>query len=144
MEQGLITAGLTVLVGVIVFVSQQIIERFFVAPLSEFRQTLADVSYNMIYYANIYTSPGIGEDDAQVKASEKLRDSAAKLISTSYMINGYTILWLLRRIPSRRQVNEAANLIIMLSNSAFRGDVQQIEAWSKRVSKLLRLHIFGN
>ena len=148
MEQELLTAGLaaffTVLVGVSVFVSQQIVEKFFITPLNDYRRTVADVSFNMIYYANVYTNPGTGDHDTQVKASEKLRESASKLISTSYMINGYWILQLFRQIPSRKQVNEAANLIIMLSNSTFRGDVQQIETWSKRISKLLNLHIFGN
>lgn len=148
MERELFTAGLTalftVVIGVIVFVSQQIIEKFYITPFSEYRRTLADISYNLIYYANVYTNPGTGDHDTQVKVSEKLRESASKLISTCHMINGYWILRLFRLIPSRKQINEAANLITMLSNSTFRGDVQQIMDWNKRVSKILNLHIFGN
>jgi len=144
LSKAMLTAILTIFGGVIVFATGQFIEKFFVAPLDRFRRTLGDLAFNMIYFANIYTNPSNNVDETRLALLHKLRNLAARLISDSYAINGYWVLSLFKFIPPRKQVNEAANKLIMLSNSISDGDVLAIDQWRKDISSLLRLRIFGD
>jgi len=142
LSRALLTASLTIIGGVIIIVVGQIIEKFYIAPYDRFRRTLGDVSFNMIYYANVYTSPGLGDKATLDEASNKLRSLASQLLSDSSAVNGYWFFAATRLIPARRQVGEAAGKLIALSNSVYKGDVFVIDKWRKEVSSLLRLDIF--
>ncbi len=54
----ILTAVLTIIGGIIIFVVGQFVEKFFITPLEGFRRTLGEISFNMVYFANIYMSPG--------------------------------------------------------------------------------------
>lgn len=143
LSRALLTASLTILGGIAVFVVGQIVEKFFIDPLDKFRRTLGDISFNMIYFANIYTSPGIGDKETMDETSRKLRELASRLISDSQAINGYRLFSLLRFIPTREHVRESTNKLLALSISVHRGDVIMTDQWRKDISSLLRLGIFN-
>lgn len=139
LSKAILTALLTIFGGIIIFVVGQFVEKFFNTPLEGFRRTLGEISFNMIYFANIYTNPGTDDRDTRLEVSRKLRSLASQLISDSYAVNGYWLFSLIRFIPPRKRVNEAANNLIGLSNSVFNGNVLHIDEWRKNISSSLRL-----
>lgn len=143
LTNAIVTALLTILGGITIFVIGQIVEKFFLSPLEAFRRTLGEIAFNMIYFANIYTNPGPGDRDTRIEASRKLRTLASQLVADSYAVNCFWFFVLFRFIPSRKKVNEASDKLIGLSNSVFEGNILLIDEWRKDISSLLRLHIFG-
>lgn len=68
----------TVVTGVSVLVIGQFIVKAFIDPSRELAKSIGAISYALIFYANVYTSPGIStsgidlkDDDAWVKQKSR-------------------------------------------------------------------------
>lgn len=133
----LFTAFITVFTGVIVLVVGQLLQRFFIEPLNEFSRTVGEIAFALIYYANVYA--GTTSHEEILEASKTLRKLAAGLIPSVYAVHGYTFFALLGFVPKKRQVNEATNRLIVLSNSLFHSDFSVVEENRTSVQKLLRI-----
>ncbi|WNR43667.1 hypothetical protein [Paenibacillus roseipurpureus] len=126
MQTAIITSSLTVVSGVIVFFFSQILLKYIIEPISDFRKIRSQISVQLIYYANIYSN--LFKYNEENKNNEKLvvrldevsntfRKLASELIGISNIIPFYSLFSIMRLIPSRKNIQSASSNLIGLSNS---------------------------
>ena len=114
------TSIATLLGGVILLTAGQLITKLFIEPLLKLRGAIGEISFSLIYYANII---GNIDDDIPLdkerisKAKDSFRKLAAELRVAAYELPCYRIFYFLRLVPRRRNVLEAAPNLIGLSNT---------------------------
>lgn len=124
----------TVVTGVSVLVIGQFIVKAFIDPSRELAKSIGEISYALIFYANVYTSPGIStsgidlkDDDAWVKQKSReledvqvaLRKLASDLIARQHAIPLYCLWGWLRFVPGRSNILSASRNLILISNNMF-------------------------
>jgi len=88
-----------------------------IKPLVEYRKVLADISYTLIYYANLIVStPAHSKRDEQVEISEKLRQLSARLRSAITALPFAELMRRLRFVPPQDQIYDAAARLVRMSN----------------------------
>lgn len=107
---------LTILSGVIVFVTGQLILKLLIDPVQEFKKTVADVAMALIEYANIYANPGIVDREIAKKASQELRKLSSRLNTQIYLVPSYQIVAKVFRLPSKEKILKSSKNLIGLSN----------------------------
>lgn len=132
---------MTILVGVIVFVSGQILLKIFIEPVNDLLLEIGKVSDALIFYSNIYTNPGssIIPDEKKREASQALRRRATFLISKANMVKLYGIPSTIGLLPSKKNILEAHKELIFLHNAIFKGDAVKNYESGKQIQKLLKL-----
>ena len=126
----ILTSGLTILGGVIVYVTGQILTRFFIDPYHEYRKAVGEVADALIYHANIYMNPGGGSPTepraARIDAtSDALRQKASLLRVRAYAIPWYDAFASCKLVRQRASKERASGALIGLSNNIFQGDVRE-------------------
>ena len=128
----IITVVSGVLVGVIVFVAGQILTSVWLSPLQQFKELKKDVVYKLTYYANLYTNViDIAKFKEDTENSEKhkgytdtleeYKSGSDELRRLSCSLKGFAETLPICRIgiPGKKMINEAAEIIMGLSNSFF-------------------------
>lgn len=128
-----------IITGVAVFVLGQLLIRFVIQPLQDFKKVIAKVSHVLIYYADVYSNPGGSRRMMIAETRKALRDSASLLRSRTVVIPFYTVFSWLRWVPTRHDINQASGSLIGLSNSLVNGDVQYNATKRETIKKSLRL-----
>lgn len=137
-----LTSALTIFGGIVVIVVGQIATKFFIEPLHEHRKIIGEIAESLIFYADLYTNPGVGERQAMDQAKRVLRQEAAQLMATSYAIQCRKVARLLRiSMPEPSDITEARKSLIGLSNSIHQGDPKQNLEWVEEIRKRLRIEI---
>jgi hypothetical protein len=113
----MLTAAFIVIgVGVLLFLSQLAGEGI-IKPYVEYRKVLADISYTLIYYANIIISvPAHAKRLEQAEISERLRQISARLRSAITALPFHGLMRRLRLIPPQERIQDAANRLVRISN----------------------------
>ena len=106
----------TILTGVLVFVTGQIIIKLIVNPIQEFKRTIADIAHILIEYANIFGNPGSSPKDLEDKVSLEIRNLSSKLNAQFYLIPFYTLNIKIFNLPTKDSVFIASKNLIGLSN----------------------------
>lgn len=118
----IITVVSGVLVGVIVFIVGQILTSIWLNPLQQFKELKKDVVYKLRYYANLYTNViDLAKYNKNDKIVEEFKSGSDELRKLSCSLKGFaeTLSWFRIGIPSKKKINDAAELIMALSNSFF-------------------------
>ncbi len=102
----------TVLTGTLVIALGKIIDSLCVQPYISYRKVIGEITYQLIFYANAYTSRMI-KKEAHQETADKLRTSAARL-QTYYNSIEWMGLWF---VSSRVEIDEATTSLIGLSNN---------------------------
>ena len=107
-----------ILVGAgLLFLTSQFVAEGMVKPYVEYRKVLADISYTLIYYANLIVSaPAHSKRDEQVEISERLRQISARLRSAITALPFHELMRLFRLIPPQDRIHDAAARLIRMSN----------------------------
>ena len=134
-----LTSSLTILGGILVFVVGRIIERFSIEPIHEQLRLTGEIADSLIFYANLYSSPGIGNPEKMGEASKVLRQQASQLMARTHVIPWYKLWQLLRIVPKHTDVIEASRNLIGLSNSIHQGDPMVNNDRRKEIEKRLRI-----
>jgi hypothetical protein len=71
-----LTASVTILGGVFIYVLGQIATRFFIEPYHEYRKLVGEIADALVYYANVSSSSNV---DIKEKASDKFRQQRSLL-----------------------------------------------------------------
>ena len=108
---------LTIISGVAVFVLGQIFLKLVLEPVHRFKTTVSDISYALVFYADIYTNPGITGEEREAETKQKLRTLSSELNAATYLIPKYEWVRFLFGLPDRDKVEKAAGMLIGLSNS---------------------------
>ena len=127
--------------GVAVFIVGEVIVRFFLAPIHKFKEIKGEIASTLLFHANNYGQEYVdldtllgteGEEERVIneriksakkwnddltKASDETRATAAKLISVAEGIPFYTLIALVKVVPSKKNVITAKKHLIGLSNS---------------------------
>jgi len=137
-----LTSSLTILGGIAVIVGGQIIIKFFIAPIHEQSRIVGQIAESLVFYANTYMNPGIGNPDKMDEAVKALRLLASKLVATTHAIRLYGFWQSIGIIPRWADVIEASKQLIGLSNSIHRGDVLRNDGRRKEIRKRLRIETY--
>lgn len=134
-----ITACLTVIIGVTVYALSQIVSKFLIEPIHKQDEIRGEIADSLAFYANIYCNPGSGAQQAMNEASKVLRQKATLLRSRTYLIRWHGFFSWINLIPKIENIENASRNLIALSNSIFRGDPAQNNQWAEEIKELLNL-----
>src|SRR5262249_11856354 len=105
-----------VAVFVVLLVSQFTSEGI-IKPYVEYRKVLGEISYTLIYYANlIITAPAHSKRDEQAEISERLRQISARLRAAITALPFHELLRLFQLVPPQERIQDAANRLVRMSN----------------------------
>ena len=93
----------------------------------------------MIYYADVYSNPGMITQDNRKKASSELRKLGSKLMAKTTVIPWYRFWSLLRVVPKLSDISKAHRSLIGLSNGLFCGDAHDNRECVKEIKAALGL-----
>ena len=134
-----LTAALTVIGGVLIFVIGQIISKFVLEPLQELKKLLGKTSYSLVYFAREIHTPVEGDTDKCKIASDEFRKLSSSINSSVESIPFYDCWSRLSNgfIPSRHAISEAASALIGISNSVFEKDRSKNQSREATIKKIL-------
>lgn len=120
-----LTAAITLIGGIILFIVQYIIIEILIRPIQKQKKVIEDVAIYLIHYSNLYTNPTqynntpsdspIGKK--YMDAVNKIRELAALLKVRSDKILIYNFWVKLNYVINRKNIDEAFACLICLSNS---------------------------
>jgi len=141
LDKILLTAGATVIGGVIVLVIGQIITRFLLEPLLEYRSAVGAIADALLYYAHFFadSGPRIVEMKEVNDAADRIRRLAVELTAKTITIPGYRILGRIRLIRPYEEMLRARGALWGLSNSLIRGDWQRKLHLASEAAKALKI-----
>jgi hypothetical protein len=111
----------TVLSGVSVFVIGQLLVKFAIEPIHEYRKLCGEIADALIFYANVsahYTDTGMPKELLD-EAQRTYRRLAGQLYARAHVIRLYPVWSLVRLVPRRKDLAKASNNLIGLSNNVF-------------------------
>jgi hypothetical protein len=126
-----LTATITIIGGVTVYVLGQIISKFFIEPYHEYRKTVGEIAYTLTYYANV--SAAQAKEELQDEASKAFRQNASRLKVTAFQIPFFRLL------PRFQSVMHASAGLIGLSNVVYRDNWDHIDKHRNKIVENLRL-----
>ncbi|WP_159670469.1 hypothetical protein [Andreprevotia sp. IGB-42] len=129
------TTCLTIFGSTLVFVFGQILGKFFIDPTHDFRKTIGDIQFALVFHQQAISTP-VGNRESELEASHALRRLACDLSSKAAAIPAYNI-WskiLPNYLPNPKEIHTAAANLIGLSNSVFQEN--RHERNYKTVSKI--------
>ncbi len=144
----ILTSSLTVIGGVIVFVSGQLASKFFIDPIHAQDKLLGDIANLLIMYAKLTNDNNNppAQDSNQwreiVKASNRLRQKASQLTAASYQIRAYRLFWLARIIRlNKKKVKTISRNLIGWSNFIISGDSQLVIKAQDKIGSILKVDV---
>jgi hypothetical protein len=147
MSDGLKIA-LTALLGIIVFVASQLLQRILVEPLQDLRKTIGKIAHALTFYANFMhhqPSPfdgggGVGKPPEEMDAAAlEIRRLASGLRAIPLVIPGYRLFAAIRVVPSQKDIDVASSNLIGWSNSLGKSPDEH----RQRIAEALKLKIPG-
>lgn len=118
-----LTAGLTILGGVAVYVVGQLVQRFFIDPLHEQRKVIGDIDVGLTLcareWANLPEWPA-GRSEQREHAQNSFREYASRLAASTNAI-GPQLYWAAKRLgaPPLEDIRDAVQDLIGLSNNMY-------------------------
>jgi len=137
-----LTASLTLAGGVILLTFTQILTRFVVDPLLDFRRLLGQVSHDLIFYAHFLHNPSVMASHPEFQeATRACRTLASRLRSFSAAVPLYSQLASIHLVPPLRDVYDASAELIGLYNTTSSHPVTVVIQHYERISRLLRIRV---
>jgi len=115
----------TIVAGVSVFVLGQILLKLFIEPILKLKFFKGIIADSLVYYADIYSNPGLNKEEDAKKASQEIRKLGSELMAKITVIPCYRLWSFLRIVPQLDEVRKAHRSLIGLSNGLFRGDPER-------------------
>jgi hypothetical protein len=123
----LVTAALTALFAVLVFVAGQFLQRFLLEPIQEQRKIIGEIAFSLLFYANVMDmsareNKGLVRLEEPVEIVKTLRGLASRLRATLWTIPCYKLFAKLGIVPDEDSVMAASQSLAGWSNSIHHGD----------------------
>lgn len=124
MQLAVLSACLTLLGGIFVFIATQIILKIVIEPLADFRKVKGRINALLIFHANVYMNPIHLSEDTSHKSranlvSNELRTLASELMACYQLLSCKRLLVWLHLIPKREDIHDASRHLIRLSNGIY-------------------------
>jgi len=100
MDNPLLTAALTILGGIVVFVGGQLISRFIIEPVQAQRAAIGGVVHTLVLFQDIYSNPGVARNDLNVEAARAIRQVASDLMAKTFAVPSCPLLEWFGLLPS--------------------------------------------
>lgn len=138
----LLTSAFTIVGGVLVFVIGQLLVKFLIEPLHEFRKVLGFVRFAFDFFAPELHTPVPGDKERCDKASDAFRKASADLASSLNSVPWYDLMsrWFPKVLPPRAKASEAVKWLRNLATAVYKADRSDNH---KIVHKLYDLLGFG-
>lgn len=107
---------ITLISGVLVFISGQIIQNFILKPIKDFYEVKGNICHKVKWHMNVLTNSGLKEE-LIVWASADMRDLSCQLETKYIQIPFKKKLSYFKIIPSEKNVKQANSILIFLSNN---------------------------
>ena len=127
-----------ILAGIIIAVVAQFLVGFVVDPLTNLKERIGDVEAALIFHANIYLNADAVQPEARLETSKELRRAASDLLRALMLVSTEFMPRLLR-LPPKEDIDEAARLLIGLSNSVTGRSAEENEKRRKEIRTKLRI-----
>ena len=138
--ESVLTAVITVIVGVLVYSFSQIASRFIFEPIHRQDEIRGEIADSLIFYANVYANPGTASPQLTAQASDKFRQLASLLMSRTCLIRVYGFFSWLGLIPGILNLMKAHGNLIGLSNNVSKpGSSTQNVQWAEEIKRLLKI-----
>ena len=135
----LVTAGLTILGGCIVYVFGQFMSKIFLDPLSDLRKSINEVQLNLAIHGPTIHNPTVRTPETSAKAREALLKSAGELRAKSQTILSYDKVRRLFRLPPLQDIDRAAELLNGLSTLVYGSESKSASSLSGMGSHVIPL-----
>ena len=117
-------ALVTAFLAVLVFLAGQAVLRFVFEPIQEQRRLIGEVAHALLFYANVYHLHAFKQPDEEqqedlAEAKKALRALAGRLRASLWVVPFYDPLARLGWVPKKEHVLEAANQLVVWSNSLY-------------------------
>jgi hypothetical protein len=137
-----LTASLTLIGGVVLLVVSQLLTRFVIDPLVEFRRLLGEVGYTLVFYSQYLFNPAQTASTPEFeKAKRECRSLASRLRSFSNAVPLYAALVCVRAVPRHDSVYQASAALIGLSNTTGDTPVAAVDQQCKQIASLLNIRV---
>ena len=143
-----LTSSFTIIGGIVIYTSGQIISRFIIDPIHEQKRIIGEIADALIYYANVYNTPGMWSDEKMDLVREKFRQLATLLQSKTHLVPFYCFFVKYKMVTNAKAIYKSSENLILLSNSVHNppnviaGNTgQQNNQVAEEIKKLLNLKI---
>ena len=137
-----LTASFTLIGGVILLVFSQILTRFVVDPLLDFRRLLGEVGHTLVFYSHYLFNPAqMASTPEFQQATRECRNLASRLRSFSNAVPFYAALACVRFVPRHDSVYQASAALINLSNTDGDTPAGIVDQHYKRIAALLKIRV---
>ena len=137
--ESVLTAVVTVIIGVTVYAFSQIILKLIIEPVHKQDEIRSEIAHFLTYYSNVYSNPGLGTPQHTV-AVNKFRQLAALLISRTFLIRKYWFFSWIGLVLKKSDILKAHSSLIALSNSInLRNYAKQNVHRAEEIRKLLKI-----
>ncbi len=146
-EKIVVTALFTICGGVLVYVSGQVLSKFFIEPLHDLRKAIGQVRFSLAFHGPTIHTPIGRSKESSDEARAALSRNSCELIASLHAIPLYGGVRFLtfRALPNERSMQDASVLLRGLSTHIHETDenanssVDVIRKRVDRIEKLLRL-----
>ena len=114
------TVLVTVISGVFVYILGEILQTVWIEPLQKYKQLKREVAWALSYYASVYTNV-IDRAHSSEAIKEEYTEVSCKLRKLSCDIRSFveTLSWFKLGIPAKKRLVDAADELMLLSNSLY-------------------------
>lgn len=127
----------TVFSGVLVFVFGQILQRFVLEPIQNYKKTVGKIDNRLKFYSNILTNVGF-ESKFLANITDIIRELSCDIEAEYKQIPFSNVFSFLKIIQSKKEVAKAAKGLIFLSNIGGREE-NKIKECNERMSEVRNL-----
>lgn len=140
----LFTSALTVIAGTGVYTLGQLIAKFIIEPIHKQKEVIGDIADALVFYANVYSNPGIHAKEKVDEASKRFRQLSGLLRARSYLIPSYDRMAKMKLVLLRTDIEKAASGLMGVSNSVYGGPDesilrQHIDSYVKEIRRALAI-----
>ena len=129
----LLTASITVLTGVIIYIFGQYFLKLILEPIFELRKAIARINYLIVYYANKMYTPS--QQSEYVR--DELRASASRLLELMHLPAWYGLSRRFFDMPDEGSLLASIHQVIGLSNSV--GKQTPYDPKDERIKEIRKL-----
>lgn len=139
----LLTSSLTVLAGVLVFVTGQLIVKFLIEPIHELKKIMGEIRFTLAFYATVIHTPAARDEDRSDRTAEALMKGSCDLLARVDSIPFYAFLssHFPRFLPAKTLVVDAATQLRGLSTYVHQTDdraMDSLDVIANRVARIER------
>lgn len=140
-----LTASFTLIGGI----SLLILTNIFVTPIQEFRKLIGEIGYHLFLSRNLLTNLDTDKElpkeklEALNEATNKLKDLSAKLRVYGNVIPFYCLFSLIRILPDKKDLFDAAGSLSTISYAKYNHDKPKLSRKIDTCLQKLKLDMYG-